>query len=370
MRRLIPLLLVALSAALGFQIEADRVVSRFVPQVPGLDFDRLLSGEGAGYYYWDSNETGEWAPEYNWIDASGGTDLGTGDDASFTVTTPFLIRFCNRNYPSGSTAYVGCNGALSFKNAGIPAANQNIPVSAAPNALIAVVWDDLRGTTGDHLYSYLDISNELSIWVISYDPWHRYLSIGPFRFQIHIYERPMTGMNNTIELHYQTVWSGGYNLGQSATVGLENWDGTQAAAYSYNDDLEAGFAIRFIDTNYVDNWIGEFDLLSPRDGSDDYHEGDTVTFTWEAAEYSGDGSLTYTWLLDTDPVLTDAQEFDAGGDTQIDHTFVVGDQGVWYWSVRAQEDGFGHTRMAESIRSIEILPEVAVVETTWGQIKA
>ncbi len=366
MRKLIPLLLIALSSVLGFQIEAGRAVSPPVPRVPGLDLDWLLSGEGAGYYYWDSNETGEWAPEYNWIDASGGDDLGTGDDASFTVTTPFAIRFCNRNYAVGSTAYVGCNGALSFKNAGIPAANQNIPASPVPNALIAAAWDDLRGTTGDHLYSYLDPPNELRIWVISYDPWHRFYSIGPFRFQIQIYECLVTGMNNTIELHYQTVQSGGYNLGQSATVGLENWDGSQAAAYSYNDDLEADFAIRFVCSRYVDAQIGEFHLLSPPDGYV-FYPPETVHFTWEEAEYWGDGMLTYTFLLGREPDLSDAMEIDCGDNVWFDYTFEYEDWGDWYWSVLAEESDLGLSRMAE-IWSIQVGEDVT--ETTWGQIKA
>jgi hypothetical protein len=370
MRKTMLLLLAALSAALGFQVEAVEAVSPLPPPAVSPDFTGLVSGDGAGYYFWDSNETSVWAPEYNWIDASGGTDLGTGDEASFTVTTPFFIRFCNRNYAAGSTAYVGCNGALSFRNAGIPGSNQDIPATPAPNALAAAAWDDLRGTTGDHLYSYVDTSGEWDVWVLSYDPWHRYLSIGPFYFQIHIYRRPVLAINNMIEFHYQTVEASGFNLGQSATVGLENWDGTDAAAYSYNEDLEASFAIRFIDSRYVDNWIYEFDLLEPPDGSEHIWDQGPVTFQWEAAEYSGSGTLTYTLLLSANPDLTDAQEFDAGEETQLDHTFEYEDIGTWYWSVRAQEDGLGHERMAESIWSLEILPEVAVVDTTWGRIKA
>src|SRR4030042_3157948 len=127
------LLLTVLTAAWGYAIEAGGTVPAVAPGATTVDFGRLVAGDGAGYYFWDANETGTWAPVYDWIDASGGTDLGTGDEASFTVTTPFFIRFCNRDYAAGSTVYVGCHGALSFRNAGIPGANQDIPNTAVPN---------------------------------------------------------------------------------------------------------------------------------------------------------------------------------------------------------------------------------------------
>ncbi|MCX7022819.1 MAG: hypothetical protein NTW26_11220, partial [bacterium] len=160
MRKILLLMPVVLTAAWGYAIEADGTAAAVAPRTAGPDYVPLVSGDGAGYYFWDSNETSDWAPAYDWIDAAGGTDLGTGDEASFTVTTPFFIRFCGRDYPAGSTVYVGCNGALSFRNAGIPGANQNIPDAATPNAVAAVAWDDLRGISGDHLYSYLDTSGE------------------------------------------------------------------------------------------------------------------------------------------------------------------------------------------------------------------
>jgi hypothetical protein len=366
--RKILLLLTVLTAAWGYVIEAGGTTPAVAPRVVVPDFGRLVSGSGAGYYFWDSNESDDWAPEYNWIDASGGDDLGTGDEASFTVTTPFFIRFCGRDYTAGTTVYVGCNGALSFRNAGIPGANQSIPNTATPNALVAAAWDDLRGTTGDHLYSYLDTSGEGDVWVLSYDPWHRYLSIGPFRFQMQIHEQLVTGTNNTVEFHYQTVVASGYNLGQSATVGLENWDGSDGAAYSYNAALEASFAIRFIDSTYVDDYIPAFHLLTPADG-DLAHPEETVHFTWEAPDYSGHGVVTYTFLLGRESDLSDAEEFDRGENTWFDYVFDYGDEGEWYWSVRAEESDLGLSRMAEEIWSVDVVL-LEVNEATWGQIKA
>ncbi|HUT97485.1 MAG TPA: hypothetical protein VM054_00240 [bacterium] len=367
MRKTILLLLVALTAAWGYAIEAGGTAAAVALRAVSPDFGPLVAGSGAGYYFWDSNETDDWAPMYDWIDAGGGTDLGTGDEASFTVTTPFFIRFCNRDYSAGSTVYVGCNGALSFRNAGIPAANQDIPSTTAPNALAAVAWDDLRGITGDHLYSYLDTSGDLDVWVLSYDPWHRYLSVGPFRFQIQIYERPVEGINNTVEFHYQTVLASGINLGHSATVGLENWGGTEAAAYSYNTNLEAEFAIRFADTHLVDDQLGAFHLLTPEDGYDFMYE-ETVHFTWEAPEYSGHGNVTYTFLLGRAPDLSDAEEYDCGTNTWFDYFFGDGYDSQWFWSVRADESDLGLSRMAEEIWSLE--GNWDVTEATWGQIKA
>src|SRR4030042_1053133 len=194
------LLLTVLTAAWGYAIEAGGTVPAVAPGATTVDFGRLVAGDGAGDYFWGSNETGRRGPAVGRVCAAG------------------------RRPP-------------------------------APNALAAAAWDDLRGISGDHLYSYLDTTGDLDIWVLSYDPWHRYLSVGPFRFQMQIFERPVEGINNTVEFHYQTVLASGINLGQSATVGLENWDGTEAAAYSYTDDLEASFAVRFMDSRYVDDYI-------------------------------------------------------------------------------------------------------------------
>jgi len=365
MRKTILFLTVVLTAAWGYAIEAGGTAPAVAPRAAGADFGRLVFGDGAGYYFWDSNETDFWAPVYDWIDAGGGTDLGTGDEASFTVTTPFFIRFCGRDYPAGSTVYVGCNGALSFRNAGIPGANQDIPDTATPNA-VAAAWDDLRGITGDHLYSYLDASGDLDVWVLSYDPWHRYLSIGPFRFQMHIYERPVEGINNTVEFHYQTVEASGYNLGQSATVGLENWDGTEAAAYSYNTNLSDSFAVRFIDINYVDDQLGVFHLLTPEDGYV-YMPGDTVHFTWEEAEYYGHGEVNYTFYLADNEDFTNPMIVDRGTNTWFDYIFGSGSEEFW-WKVYAEESDLGLNRWSEETWSL--LNGLDVTQTTWGRIKA
>jgi hypothetical protein len=367
MRKTMLLLLAALTAALGYAVEAGGSAAAVAPRVAYPDFGRLVFGDGAGYYFWDSNEDSEWAPVYNWIDAGGGTDLGIGDEASFTVTTPFDIRFCNRDYAAGSTVYVGCNGALSFRNPGIPGANQDIPDTTAPNALAAAAWDDLRGISGDHLYSYLDTTGDLDIWVLSYDPWHRYLSVGPFRFQMQIYEQPMAWINNTVEFHYQTVLASGINLGHSATVGLENWGGTEAAAYSYNSNLEAEFAVRFIDTRWVDDALGAFHLLTPEDGYP-FSPGETIHFTWEEPEYYGFGVLNYTFYLADNEDFTDPMVIDRGTYTWFDYIFGFDQWVDHWWKVYAEEDDIGLNRWSEEIWHIEGIGEVT--ETTWGQIKA
>jgi len=48
---------------------------------------------------------------YNWIDASGGTELLLGDDGYATISLPFDFQFYNDKF---STIYLGANGYLSF----------------------------------------------------------------------------------------------------------------------------------------------------------------------------------------------------------------------------------------------------------------
>ena len=48
---------------------------------------------------------------YNWIDASGGTELILSDDGYSTQSLPFAFQFYNDTF---STIYLGANGYLSF----------------------------------------------------------------------------------------------------------------------------------------------------------------------------------------------------------------------------------------------------------------
>jgi hypothetical protein len=65
--------------------------------------------------------------EYNWIDASGGTELLLNDDEYSTQSLPFDFQFYNRTF---STIYLSANGYLSFTDS-TPFGCSPIPLPSA-----------------------------------------------------------------------------------------------------------------------------------------------------------------------------------------------------------------------------------------------
>jgi len=328
-----------------------------------------ISGDGAGYYFWDSNETDEWAPSYNWRTPSNPQGW-QGDDTSWSLDTPFDIRFCGVDHDTGSNFYVGSNGILGFFSAGMrDPINQDIPVPASPNAVIAILWDNLAGYADGEIYVELAGVSPTRKWCITYSPWYFYnAAADPIEFQVLINEAPVSNMNNTVEFRYKDVVGDTWrDYGLSSTVGMENSGGSDAVKYSYNQAVITNqLAIRFVDSHYVDDQVGEFDLLTPLDGGSG-KPGDTIHFTWEAAEYSGHGSVNYTLYLADNINFDDPIVFERGGTTWLDYIFGSDDTGSYWWKVKAKETDLGLTVWSE-VWTFDI--EGAVEETTWGQIKA
>ncbi|TKJ27479.1 MAG: hypothetical protein CEE42_02145 [Promethearchaeota archaeon Loki_b31] len=89
--------------------------------------------------------------EYNWIDASGGTELLLGDDDYAAIALPFNFQFYNETF---STIYLCSNGYLSFTDT-TPYQYSNVPFpSANPTHtyMIAPFWDDIYPASGGHIY--------------------------------------------------------------------------------------------------------------------------------------------------------------------------------------------------------------------------
>ncbi|MCX7022821.1 MAG: hypothetical protein NTW26_11230 [bacterium] len=334
-------------------------------------YSPLLFGDGAGYYFWDSNETSDWAPVYNWRTPRNPQGW-RGDDTHWTLSTPFAIQFCGTTHSSGTNFYVGSNGFMGFTNNGMDnPINQNLPSTAAPNNVIAPFWDNLAGYSTGDIYVEVAGSAPTRKLCISYSPWYFYeAAADPIEFQVLIYEAPMAGVNNSIELRYKDVIGDSWrDNGFSATVGLENSSGTDAVLYSYNQDIISNqFSILFVDQNWVDDQLGEFNLLTPVDG-DLVYTGDTVNFTWEAPEYSGHGTVEYTLYIADNEQFNNPMIFDRGGHAWFDYIFGDGDSGDYWWKVYAEETDIGISQWCNDVFDFTVTG-VSVDETTWGQIKA
>ena len=374
MRKVLMLILLGVVAALAAattSVQGESHSTTLTPPVTWSGIQTPKQGEGAGYYYWDSNETGPWAPAYNWRTPNGPKGW-RGDDTYWTVTTPFDMRFCNTTYEAGITFYVGSNGILGFAAAGMSdPINQNLPNSAVPNAIMAILWDNLHGYSDGDIWVEVVGSAPNRKWCISYSPWYYFEApADPIEFQVYIYEAPMSGVNNTIEFRYKDVVGDSWrDNGFSATVGLENATGSDAVQYSYNQPvLTSQLAIRYVDTNWVDDQVGEFNLLTPPDGAV-VNPGDTVNFTWEKPDYDGHGVVNFTLYLADNPDFNDPLVFDLGENNYFSYIFGTAETGTYWWKVKAKESHLGITVWCNDNFSFTV-SAIAVEETSWGQIKA
>ncbi|HUT97483.1 MAG TPA: hypothetical protein VM054_00230 [bacterium] len=330
-----------------------------------------LAGDGAGYYFWDSHESDEWAPTYNWRTPHNPQGWH-GDDTYWTVSTPFAIRFCGSDRSTGSNFYIGSNGIMGFSSSGMDdPINQNLPNTAAPNNILAPFWDNLSGYSDGDIWVELAGSAPTRKWCITYSPWYFYeAGADPIEFQVLIYEAPLTTVNNSIEFRYKDVIGDSWrDNGFSATVGLENSGGTDAVQYSYNQDIIPNqIAILFVDMHWVDDQLGEFNLLTPVDGSE-YKPGDTVHFTWEEPDYEfGHGAVNYTLYLADNEGFNDPLVFNRGTNPWFDYIFGDDDTGHYWWKVYAEETDIGNSVWCNDVFDFTV--PSSVEDTTWGRIKA
>lgn len=179
--------------------------------------------DGFGYRWIDSNEPG--GPVYNWVEvAAVGTRINfTADDQTLPVTLPWAFPFYGTGY---SSMHVSSNGNLQFGTTPSNAySNRPIPTSTAPNAMLAVFWDDLSPQNyGGAVYYYHDTA--LNRFIVQWDSVHHYPGTwnGVYTFEAILYP------NGEVRYQYQSL-SGDLN---TCTVGIENPAGTDGLQVVYN----------------------------------------------------------------------------------------------------------------------------------------
>ena len=185
--------------------------------------------DGFGYRWTDSNEPG--GPTYAWVDISTtGTAITLGDDDTETVALPFTFPF----YGADQTAVtISSNGNLQFGGASTAYENTPLPSAADPNNMVALFWDDLNpGGGGSVRYQNMGDGR----FIVQYTAVPRFSGgTGALTAQIILSE------SGAVTYQYQTVPS----TVNSATVGIENADGTDGLQIVYDGAyLEDGLAIR------------------------------------------------------------------------------------------------------------------------------
>jgi hypothetical protein len=159
-----------------------------------------------GEYFWaDGDET--FGPAYSWIDASGGTELGTGDENAWTVQLPFDVMFYGKLFPAGSDFRVTTNADCGFDYAGMGIYNDtDVPGSADPNEIICLFWEVLYNPSGDHLYVNETTYGGKKACVISYVPGDSSVRGGEGRLQTIILETDGTHDSSIVHQYEGAVF--------------------------------------------------------------------------------------------------------------------------------------------------------------------
>ncbi|MEO0072303.1 MAG: hypothetical protein ABIK10_02520 [candidate division WOR-3 bacterium] len=232
---------------------------------------KFTANEGVIGYAWIDSDTTT-GPDYNWYEVTNAYQLlDYGDDTVFAAPLlPFDFPFYDTTY---RTVYISTNGFLGFSSDLLATPeNDTIPSTTLPNGAIYAFWDDLvlpADRTAKIYYQDLGAPPN-RFRVIT---WHNILRKNTqdtcrLNFQVILYE------NGDIVYQYKNLVTGETwaDYGKSATVGIENSDGTSGLLYLYGGDrllvnwpenkLASGRAIKFYKQKHD---VGIVTIISPKD---------------------------------------------------------------------------------------------------------
>ncbi len=225
-----------------------------------------------GYYWVDSDDPN--GPTFDWVDVSAtGTDV-VGDLGDDDYVGPIPIGF---DFPYYGTTYnelyISSNGVVGFSETSVSSrTSRPIPYSSAPNAILALVWDDLDPTDGDntngHLY-YENTGDAFVIQLVDY-PEYRADPGDVITAEIILYA------NGTIRYQYDNIAPGFDVL--NCTVGIEDHTGSDGLEVVYHADyLKSNLAIEFFKPY---DWL----TLSKLEGEVAPGESDTIQCMFSTTE--------------------------------------------------------------------------------------
>jgi hypothetical protein len=224
--------------------------------------------DSAGYFAYETTDPGLSA-EYDWLEISpqvGGPGTAipgtpSSNDWVANVDLPFNMRFYGQD---NTLLEVGADGWIGVGN--VPSNNRRyvnlpIPTDSIPNGIIALFWDDLapyasnNPDSGDISY-YHDAANGRFIIEYHHVP-HYSPRTHQVTAQLIIWDqatRPTWTGDNEFQFQYQSVdYADSVQATDAdATIGIENYTGTDGIQYVYNGDydshcfpLSPGYALRF-----------------------------------------------------------------------------------------------------------------------------
>jgi hypothetical protein len=215
-----------------------------------------------GYRWIDSDEPG--GPIFDWVDITGvGTPVttwtGSDDDGHAIVPFPFPFPLYGGLYNQLKIVTNGWIG-LDAASADNSYNNTAIPTAAEPNLALYPWWDDLDLGDGGSVHYYPDAANGRFIVQFTNVPHYGTTTPGMYTFQVLLY----AGGN----IIYQ--YRGMQQTLNSATIGIENANGTVALQVAFNAAyMHDNLAILF--TRDLVPWMScgtEHGVVAPGDSMD------------------------------------------------------------------------------------------------------
>ncbi|MEM9271340.1 MAG: carbohydrate-binding protein [Cyanobacteria bacterium P01_F01_bin.143] len=216
----------------GFYSFTDlRFGSYTVAEISDLGWQQTYPASTVEYQWTDSNQSD--GPSFDWVDISSfGTAVSLGDDDEVNIALPFDFAFYGE---SQTSVNISSNGYLTFGTDGTSYYNNPIPTTYDANYLIAPFWDDLNPNAGGSIYYHHDVAEER--FIVQYQDIPRYEAEGSLTFETILHA------DGSIVFQYEDLNA----IVDSATIGLENADGTNGVEVAYNENyLNNGLAINFV----------------------------------------------------------------------------------------------------------------------------
>jgi len=184
---------------------------------------------------------------FNWIDATSGQALALTDDSCVgPLELGFEFEFYGNRY---KRIYVSSNGLVLFGKGSTSYSNTVLPAPAEPNNLIAALWDDLLPGTGKVYMATFGTAPQRFAVV----EWHGVKAFNDSQTQT--FEVVLFESSNVVALQYLDI-NGARGAGSSATVGIENADGSAGVQYLFNGSpaehaLHAGLALEMVHSSTI-----------------------------------------------------------------------------------------------------------------------
>ncbi len=257
----------------------------------------------------------------------------------------FNFTYFNTTY---SQFYVSDNGQVFFTEdpENLVFTESAIPDVTAPNNFIAAFWDDLLvGTTGKMLYTTIGAApnRKLIIQFTNMEFFGAPAYMGTFAVILH-------ETTNTIQVQYRLIVDNTSTRakGESASIGLENADGTAGVQYAFHNpaavttgkallytpsgstyviDPDAIYEGIYLTSNITLPEPAIPNLLSPPQNA---IIGADYEFSWADAG----NAASYSLLISSSPDLAGATYYSAGSNTSYDITGLALDE-TFYWGVFA-----------------------------------